>query len=80
MEMIYNVLARPHLYPLPQERISLLQDFELSLDRPANSVAGISNHLAIIHPLPAGEGRGEGERINSKSLVVNAIEENPKII
>ena len=37
-------------------------------DGPVNSVVGLSAKQRIIHPLPKGEGRGEGEASNRITL------------
>ena len=54
--------ARPHLYPLPQERKSPLDDSGFAMNCPANPVAGFAKGAAHVAPSPWGEGRDEGGR------------------
>ncbi len=54
----------PHPDPLPQGEGTAIADRNILGDCPANSDAGFSNGRTTILPLPAGEGRGEGESPN----------------
>jgi len=55
VETVVSEQARPHPDPLPQEREQQSSTCKIS------SQARSANRLAIIPPLPAGEGRGEGK-------------------
>jgi hypothetical protein len=54
--------ARPHLYPLPQERIFSGHVLWYPIALFVNPVAGISKNAGSVSPSPVGEGRGEDGR------------------
>lgn len=55
--------TRPHPDPLPQEREQQLSTVDCANGFQAIPALGGSRRRRTILPLPAGEGRGEGERI-----------------
>ena len=65
----------PHPDPLPLGERTALVRFILSDTRSTNPVAHFSVRLTVILPLPAGEGRGEGER--SEDLTAVRFDDKP---
>jgi P-type Cu+ transporter len=53
----------PHPDPLPKGEGTAIKHNRSSYDHPANPAVGLRAGLDTILPLPAGEGRGEGNRI-----------------
>jgi hypothetical protein len=54
--------ARPHPGPLPQERENRLPPHRISCGWIGRTGFRVSPSSHWLHPLPGGEGRGEGER------------------
>ena len=61
--------ARPHLFPLPQERTTWRTASGWRESCPANPVARIFKETADDSPSPWGEGRDEGGRETNSGLV-----------
>jgi hypothetical protein len=70
--------ARPHLYPLPRERILPITVSGYSFAHPANPVARISKQTENDSPSPWGEGRDEGGREPFEIHNLNSVLETAK--
>jgi NADH-quinone oxidoreductase subunit F len=70
----FELDARPHPGPLPQERENRSPALEKSKVSADSNVSQINESGQMLSPLPGGEGQGEGERQNkfSQSLLPSA--------
>ena len=66
-----QIKARPHPRPLPQERESRSSAPQTIASAPVTAASAQSSEVKKIHPLPGGEGRGEGEPTSNLSTSRN---------